>query len=333
MAKQNGTSLYENLIITCSLLVAGLLIVILAGDKIAQIFSNDPSKTISNKSRSNIKKSTPSIITNTTIKIGGEEISSPLETVIKEQLLNGTYVQTSGGSGGNLIETVDVISEYIHQLEKLAGGSISSHSKMQECLNAYEKSIQEYISKDKKFVSGNNDPLLKTINDLDLKIDLAQGGKLALNLLKATKETIRLMPDGYAKKMIKLYVKAVLNLGGSIDYTIDSRTINKIGSKIQKIPAQTLFTNKTPCSSDDDDENNSNLHFAQNITTDEELKSKLEILVRNNELTNSEKQEIAKQLKVYRNGNYVDILSDTYNSDILCESLGGAVKNNNCILE
>ncbi len=324
MAKQNGTSLYENIIVACCLVMVGFLIIALAGDKIAQIFSNDPSTVVSKKSRSNIKKSRQPVMTNTTLEINGEKTSSPLETVIKDKLLNGTYVQTSGGSGGNLTETVDVMNEFIRQLEKLAGGSISDYSNMQKSLKAYERSIQEYISKDKEIISGKNDPLLKTINDLDIKIDLAQDGKLALNLLRDTRKAMANMPDGHTKRMTKLYVKSILNLGKSIDYTVDSRTLNKIHGKIQEIQ---------PFLSHDDDDDDDNDNELSGDISPKELKHKLEILAKTNSLNLSEKQEIAKQLNVYRNGNYIDILPDTYNSDVLCESLAGTVKNNNCIIK
>lgn len=49
-------------------------------------------------------------------------------------------------------------------------------------------------------------------------------------------------------------------------------------------------------------------------------------------ISTDEKTLIAKQIKLYRNGNYSDILPDSYNSSVLCTTIGATASNGNCNL-
>ncbi len=63
------------------------------------------------------------------------------------------------------------------------------------------------------------------------------------------------------------------------------------------------------------------------------LKIKLEEIYNDPNIDQQTKDDLAKKIKVYLEGNFFEVFKGSYNNDALCSSLRGNVKNNKCVID
>ena len=69
------------------------------------------------------------------------------------------------------------------------------------------------------------------------------------------------------------------------------------------------------------------------ITAIKEIINELKSLYNEDSVSDEHKEKITKKIKVYRKGNYTDLLSGSYNTDVLCTSAGATSSDNLCKTE
>lgn len=196
------------------------------GDQLGNILNNNPIIATFTKDRTESVAEKNALLSNVKINANGSSFSAPLEDVIRTRLANGT-LQTSGSSG-NIDETVDVIQGYINQLTSLLNSLPSSSEKIavQNAITAYTNSINNY--KNMNGVDANN-PNRELVKQLNITTDLEVSGTNAMQFQAAMDELIKQVPSNQEKELLTIYQNGMLNLGGSLDYKIDSRIKTELG--------------------------------------------------------------------------------------------------------
>ncbi len=78
---------------------------------------------------------------------------------------------------------------------------------------------------------------------------------------------------------------------------------------------------------------NTTTSTSANLRMLKSLKTKLEDLYNDPNISKEEKDDIAKKVSVYLEGNYYEVFNGSYNNNALCSSLNGDIKNNKCVLD
>ncbi len=224
MKGQKGQSAQEALLLTISVALVLIAAVGLLGDSLSEIFINSDKVVSTFKdSRTSISIDNSSLLTNTKITLGGESYSSPLETIVKNKLATGDLIETNGATG-NIREYLEVFQGYISQLDDIIKKeSFPSQNEVSTILLEYSQAIEDYTAKDDTLVYTPNDPLLKTINDLDIALDLHKEGELAEEFRAVIDKMLAQYPDGTMKNLIEIYSNDILRFGEKINYMVDSR--------------------------------------------------------------------------------------------------------------
>lgn len=108
------------------------------------------------------------------------------------------------------------------------------------------------------------------------------------------------------------------------DWTVPLRyTSDDFGKDQTCIPGSTAKSNTGwPCSY--------NALSAENQVDKEDLREKVTEFIVNNP---DQADDLIQGIKIFRNGNYTEIATNTYNTQVLCETLDSNIKDNNCSLE
>ncbi len=227
MKKNKGQNLIEYVVIGSMVLVICIVAIIFFGDSIADLFDNNSvANLFKSKTRTQNLQKNYNYLSGVSLMFGGEKFSSPLEAKILDDI-NKNISTTSGAEGVTVKETVEVLLQYINQLQNILKNN--PDDKVQKLLyEAYKlySGCKEYSYKDGAAASNEN---LKLVNDLDIAVKLDKDGDLAVNFNRALNEVLTTLNDGNVKKLIEIYGEGILNLGESLKYKVDSRLANKLG--------------------------------------------------------------------------------------------------------
>lgn len=273
MRASRGQHLVEFTVVGLVILSVCALSVFFFGDSIAAVFNNNPMLSVFLKDRTNKNIDPHSLLSNVSVSINGQTYASPVENVLRNEMLNGSLSQTSGSSGQMTRETVEIALQFAYQMEQMlktlneSGQYSSQVADLQSKLIDMEKAMVEYVLADGlspntpayEYVKGlidNNqnlktalssqyagfnlsesylntlkksgDDLGKLVNDLDISVDLGQGGTLATEFKNGVNNLTSVVTDPKMKDLLDKYSDSILNLGKSLDYKMDSRLSNNI---------------------------------------------------------------------------------------------------------
>ncbi len=227
MKKDKGQNLIEYVVIGSMVLVICIVAIVFFGDSIADLFDNNSvANLFKSKTRTQNLQKNYNYLSGVTLMFGGEKFSSPLEAKILDDI-NKNISTTSGAEGVTVKETVEVLLQYINQLQDILKNN--PDDKVQKLLyEAYKlySGCKEYTSKDGATADNEN---LKLVNDLDIAVKFDKDGDLAVNFNRALNDVLTTLNDGNIKKLIEIYGDGILNLGESLKYKVDSRLAQKIG--------------------------------------------------------------------------------------------------------
>lgn len=244
MSKRQGQQIPEIAIVGGVIFSVCALSVFVFGDQIASVFSSNKSISMFGSQRSNINTETSgsrllaasknSQSGATSITINNKEFKSPVDTVLLAKLSSNS-VQTSGSSS-NIEETIRVMKGYVIQLKEILK-TLEDGPARQQALNAiaaYEKAIKDYEAMNNSTSTSTNRQI---VNDLDITTNLEVSGANAVLFNEAISKLLYTGADSNGEMIpnpnltskqietIELYKQSMLNLGASIEYTIDSRVI------------------------------------------------------------------------------------------------------------
>lgn len=202
------------------------------GDQIGNVLAHNPVLSMFNGNRSQSSTDDRSLLSGVTVKIGESTYTSPVEDVLRKKLAQS--VQTSGSSG-NLTETMEVLEGYVTNLEALMTKLGLSSQAVTDALAAYNNAINEY-----KGLNGT--PNEKLAKELDIATDLEVSGHNAVVFEEAMNNLIAQAPTQQDKDLLTLYKNGMLNIGGSLDYTVDSRLLKELGLQIYETSAKTKIS-------------------------------------------------------------------------------------------
>ena len=234
MKKHKGQNLIEYVVIGSVVIVICIVAIIFFGDSIADMFDNNTVGNIfKSKSRTDNQVKNYNYLSNVKLLWGGKEFLSPLEAKILDDI-NKNISTTSGAEGLSARDTVDVLSQYIEQLEDvLSKIDYSGNNDLKKALLALIEKAKDlynecelYAEKDDSVATDEN---LKTVYNLDISVKLDKDGVAATDFNKALKDVVYLLPEGNTRDIIDIYGSGVLSLGDSLKYKIDSRTARTIG--------------------------------------------------------------------------------------------------------
>ncbi len=232
--KKKGQIYSENILVALMVLGISIAAISLFGDKLASFFQDQKYPTESSE-RASIKANPKDInfVSNTLLIDGNKELRTPIETIVRQNMLEKNYIQTAGPQG-EIYETALIMKEYLDQLKQFVGKSDDEDDEVGMFLAAlkrYERIVNRYLSYNDKILNGDNDPILKLLNELDMSISLDINGDVALELRHALMNLLSTLPDGPLRYLIKLYTRDLLSFGKSLDYRIDSRTSHNVEIK------------------------------------------------------------------------------------------------------
>ncbi len=234
MIKHKGQNLIEYVVIGSVVIVICIVAIIFFGDSIADLFDNNTVGNIfKSKSRTENQVKNYNYLSGVTLSLFGSNFQSPLEAKVLDDI-NNNISTTSGAEGLSARETVDVLSQYVKQLQDvLSKIDYSGNNDLKNALLALiAKAKQLYGECDlyaQKDDSAATDENLKTVYNLDISVKLDKDGVAATEFNKALKDVVYLLPDGNTRDLIDIYGSGILNLGDSLKYKIDSRTARSIG--------------------------------------------------------------------------------------------------------
>lgn len=231
------------------------------GDQLANILGHNPVIAMFSQNRTESVAEKNALLTNVKVNSSGSTFSAPLENVIRTRLANGT-IQTSGSSG-NIDETVAVIQGYVSQLNSLVNTLPASDKKtaVLAAIQKYNEAITKYKSMDQQAANTLNNNLVKQLN---ITTDLEVSGTNAKTLDDTVTDLLNsttLSEDQY--KLLDVYRNGLLSLGGSLEYSIDSRYLSS--RDINNLSATAKATANMIESSINFIRNSTSLNLASNV--------------------------------------------------------------------
>lgn len=231
MKKQKAGNISEMAILGGIALGVCAISVFVFGDNLGQILANNPIKTTFTANRTAIVSNANSSDNVVKVRVNGQEFSAPLQSVIRNKLVSGT-LQTSGSSG-NIDETVDVLNAYAAQMQTFLNSLPNSAAKtnLANQIQAFSQSINDYKGMNQTTANSTN---IEVAKKLEFLTDLEVSGTNALQFNDAVNNLLNdpatIIPPETAK-MIDMYRDAMINLGSSTDFKVDSRLLADIGAK------------------------------------------------------------------------------------------------------
>lgn len=231
MKKQKAGNISEMAILGGIALGVCAISVFVFGDNLGQILANNPIKTTFTANRTAIVSNANSSDNVVKVRVNGQEFSAPLQSVIRNKLVSGT-LQTSGSSG-NIDETVDVLNAYATQMQTFLNSLPNSAAKtnLANQIQAFSQSINDYKGMNQTTANSTN---IEVAKKLEFLTDLEVSGTNALQFNDAVNNLLNdpatIIPPETAK-MIDMYRDAMINLGSSTDFKVDSRLLSDIGAK------------------------------------------------------------------------------------------------------
>jgi len=298
MKKYKGQSLAEFVLSTVVIfgVIAGTMLVL--GTNLANVFkTNNPAKTFNAKRTLQFEKP-QNIVTNVTVTVGGFSIASPVETIVKANLLNGSSLSTDS-SLGKLIEMAQIMQEYGAQLNALTATmpATAARSNFLTALAAYKTIIDTAVTK--VTTTGVTDLEIKlALFDMTLKLNPSSGVSTALNT--ALTAYLGTLPASTKKTIINLFTTDLFNFAKSTSYDVNN----------------SLY------------EHEISQHKNNTIAQDQTLVNQMNINFSG--YTPAEKTNYTKKIKLYPDANYSTLAPSTYNDETLCTTLGGS--GDPCIL-
>lgn len=307
--------------------------VYMLGGNLKTFFKGDnPAKTF-NDLRTNQMENSEDLVSNTTVYLGNTGIKSPVEEVVKLNLLNGSYVQTSGSSGklkeitqfmkqytSSILSQVPINGEYtgtppsgeagpLGQVtaEPPKGGPITPtpYSRYVDAINAYKTVIDTTMTKITPSGKGTISDFQFDLAMLDMLIQLDSKGALATELKSAFDAYMDTLPLTYHKRIVQIYTNDLLNFTNGIKYSINNSLYTEV---LGESSSYTLAQNQA---------------LVDKMNADYASK-----------LYNSEKQaQIALDINIIPSQSISTLAPNTYNNKAICTSLGIPVnKDNKCTL-
>lgn len=215
---------------------------------------------------------------------------TPIETVIRQNMENGEYLQTSGSSGriNDILykETVPVTMSYVTQIDSISAG-YSSLSKYV----AFSHNLADYID----IIRIAGESIEKADCDFDRKVYLLSEYVMPLNhagtahasMSKSFYFFLAQMHSGDDKRLLRIFRNEMFNFTSSIEYEFDD-----------SLYIELLGTAKSGT-------------FKQDCDLVDELVLKLGA-------TPEEKEAFSDKIKIMPTKNYHDLASKALNNDILC---------------
>lgn len=248
--KKNGQMYSENILVALMVLGVSIAGISLFGNNISEFFSKQDYPTdASERVRVEADEGNINFISEAKLIDGKKEYKTPIETIVRQNMLEKNYIQTTGPQG-NVHETALIMKEYISQLKQIIAQDKSDNEEIKmffAALNNYDAVINKYLRYNDKIINSGNDPVLKLLNELDMSIDLDADGYAAERLKTALVNLAKTLPEGTLKNLIKLYTSDILNFGKSLEYHIDSRISHNLDNTlVQGLPSGTLPAVGTP---------------------------------------------------------------------------------------
>lgn len=225
IASCKGQNLVEFGLIGVVVVIIAILGIVFFGDSLANVFDGNLGINVFKNSRVTNSDDPRTLLTGIKVQVGNKKYSAPIEEVIRRKLQAGSYIQTSGSSG-SVREVTEVILEYVRQIREMLSDSNINNQELNDALAAYETAINNYVGLDNQVA---NDPNRRLANNLDIAVNLDARGNIATNFSNAIDVIISGITDETLKNTLLAYKNDMLNLGRSIDYTIDSRVYNEFG--------------------------------------------------------------------------------------------------------
>ncbi|MFH0702080.1 MAG: hypothetical protein V2B14_00875 [bacterium] len=216
-------------------------------------------------------------------------------------------------------------------------------------LTAAEKAEYAQCEKYKDLLVSYSNSLLNIGHSLDYKIDSRSDGLSSFGIDKVSLET-SIQPTVTTAKTVLTTLIPVSGVQGGLSSTdkgIDKK-LEEIGKYIGSIISIDEIEKYVPKINKDIDEIQKKLEQIRMLPADIQLLTRLRDAVANignlsvdkilaekvsekaATLTRAEADEMAKTIDVYRNGNYTEIMPDSYNNKVLCSTLGGTITDNKC---
>lgn len=247
MRRFSAQNLVEFTLLGLILLTASIFGVYFFSENFAPVLSENSTVAVYDEARTEKVITDADYMSDVNFTVNGESFTSPLETIMNNSL-NGGYTQTSG-SGAQVEQTIQVLNEYIAQLNTLLenvppGVSDSpAVNALRLALQEYQEAIDSYLALDGESAT---EQLQKLVEFFDLTVNLSDGGEIASQLQSTLNDVLAVMPDGNIKNMLELYTQSCLNLGESLQYSVDSRLQENLTAYSQEMLADSSQPTYSP---------------------------------------------------------------------------------------
>ncbi len=224
LKRKKGSSPAEVGLVAAGVLLVGMFSFSLFGDNIANVFQDKGKLAMfeSDSNRAAIPKVNPSLLTNTDLTINNQSLKTPIEAYIRNSSGGGKLIETNG-SAGNMKDLALIAKKYLAQIQETTKATNTNTSGLDNAIKIFNETVDDYLAKDETIVYGQDDPMLRIINELDLAIDLSREGDVAKNLAIESDKVLEQLPVGSDRFLLEAYAKDILKMGKRIDYHVDSR--------------------------------------------------------------------------------------------------------------
>jgi hypothetical protein len=313
MRKSRGQSIIEIVVIAALAFTVMAIGVFFFGDDLANVFSGNNPESRFNTSRT-VRYETPEdLISNVNVQFNGHTFKPPIETVLKNILDTDGYIQTSG-SAGQVAIMIEIVEEYIKQLEDyitpsgegdtaLWNNLFSSSSTTPGAITKYKKLLRKQQATDP---NGFMDVYETSSDDLEKKLALIEmcassDIKTALDEIRTAAEAYKDSIDGNTQVIFTQYINDLTNIFTNIGYSIDGMLyVTYLGKD----------------------------HTPGDIQEDRDLIAKIREHITGTgdydvAMSSEEKAHMLGLLKIYYGGGYSIVSPAMYNGQKMCETLTG----------
>ncbi len=241
MIKRKGLSITEIGLVTATVIGVSFVAVNVFGDNLSAVFSSRNVANQFSEDRVIKPKANEFYISKNKIDFNGKEFKSPIEKAVIEALKSGEIINQAG-TRGNIQELSIIMDEYLIQLKDFMKEVPEEYdtTSFEDALLNYKKLTDDYKAKNNTTVSAGTDPVVKLISGLDLSLNLDEKGDAAVKLNAELVSLTSQLKDENLKNLLTAYTKDLQNLGKSIDFTIDSRSLEILGIEPQKSKVQEM---------------------------------------------------------------------------------------------
>ena len=294
MKKFKGQGTVQIVTGTAAVAVISIASIYMLGGSLSGVVENNNPAQVFNAGRTAKHVNPQDLVSNVKITLNGGPIESPVEEVVKENLLNGSYVQTSGSSGREK-EVVQIMKRYTDDLL-----SFSMYFNTGAPYLAYKNALIQYknvLDSILVDLANPNSLFLRKRAILNVAIKLNKNECLAKNLKNALTAYLASLPaSDKSSALIKMSTEDLLDFGSNLTYSLDD----------------SLYTTYLG-------------EAKQNSVSQDKRLLDIFYLPQYSNLADAQADTMFNQyINIFYTSDYTVDAAGTYNSKALCTSLGGS---------